>query len=74
MYHDGYTKFGTLISGTFKPSVCLDSNTVKVNPHTLVDDVACHFDSYIVTLKNSANTNERVKFEATFDHGTTATP
>jgi len=74
MYHDGYTKLGTLISSTTTPSVCFDKNTVEVNPHTLVDDIASHFDSYIVTLKNSANTNERGKFEATFDHGTTATP
>ena len=74
MYHDGFTKFGTLIDGSYRPSVAFDGDTVKVNPHTLVADVVSHFSNYILTLKNAANTTERGKFETTFDRGTTASP
>jgi hypothetical protein len=72
MYHDGYTKFGTLISGNFSPTVSLENSTVKVNPHTLVDDISAHFVGYIATLNTVTNVAERTKFENTFDRGTTA--
>ena len=72
MYHEGYTKFGTLLSSEFRPTISLEGGTVKVNPHTLVDDIASHFAEYIATLKTPANTSERGKFENTFDRGTTA--
>lgn len=74
MYHDGYTKFGTLISSEFAPSVSIDTDTVKVNPHTLVDDVANHFAAYVTLLSNPGSTTERGHFESTFDRGTTANP
>lgn len=72
MYHDGYTKFGTLISGDYSPSISVENDTVKVNPHTLVDDISAHFSSYIATIKSSANSNDRTNFESTFDRGATA--
>lgn len=71
MYHNGYTKFGTMISGDYPEAVTVDSGTVKINPHRLLDDLQTHFGGYIATLKEAANTAERANFEKTFDAGTT---
>ena len=74
MYHDGFTKFGTLIGSEFNPTVSFENSTVKINAHTLVDDISVHFSEYLKTLRNTANVNQRTCFEKTFDRGTTTAP
>ena len=67
MFHNGYTKFGTLISGDFPEAIATDNDTVRVNPHKLRADLLTHFTQYIATLKDDT---KAAKFEKIFDAGT----
>ena len=68
MFHNGYTKFGTLISGGFS-ALAIDNDTVLVNPHQLRADLLTHFRQYVATLKDVTNATARTKFEMIFDAG-----
>lgn len=69
MYHSGYTKFGTLISGDYPNGVAIQDDTVLVNPHQLRNDLVTHFTSYLHTLRNSESHEARNHFETMFDAG-----
>lgn len=69
MFHNGYTKFGTLISSEFPEAIAIDNDTVLVNPHKLRPDLLAHFTGYINTLKDATKTVERANFEKIFDAG-----
>ena len=69
-FHNGYTKFGTLISGDFPEALTNDNYTVLVNPHKLCSDLLTHFTTYIQTLKDDTKAVERANFEKIFDAGT----
>jgi hypothetical protein len=70
MFHNGYTKFGTLISRDFPEAIDIVNDTVRVNPHKLRPDLLTHFTQYIATLKDDTKKDERAKFEKIFDAGT----
>jgi hypothetical protein len=74
MYHDGHTKFGTLISSSYPDTFSVNGDTTLLNPHKLVADVKNHFQGYVSTLKDKMKTTERNNFEATYDGGMTASP
>ena len=69
MFHDGYTKCGTVIGGGFSDSLDIDKNTVRVNPHKLRADLYTHFTEYVAMVKDVTRTQERAKFEKIFDAG-----
>jgi len=69
MFHNGYTKYGTLISGNYPDALNIDKDTVLVNPHKLRADLLEHFKQYVATLKNATKTTERRSFEKIFDGG-----
>jgi hypothetical protein len=71
MYHDGYTRFGTLISGNYPAAIAMEHDTVLINPGRLRYDLVTHFASYIEQLRDTANQAQRTNFEAIFDAGTT---
>jgi len=70
MFHDGYTKFGTLIGGGFPNALDIDKYTVRVNPHKLRADLYNHFSQYVAMVKDVTRTKERANFEKIFDAGT----
>ncbi len=68
MFHNGYTKRGVFINGTYSPTFSFDSDkTVLLNPHALVLDIRQHFTGVIVMLLDSTHTTERTHFENLFD-------
>jgi len=74
MFHNGYTKFGTLISGDFPIALDVNKDTVLVNPHKLLADLCAHFTQYVAMLTDVTKTTERANFEKIFDANTNPTP
>ena len=75
MFHNGYTKFGTLIRGDDTIALDIDKkNTVLVNPHKLRADLYMHFIQYVAMLTNVTKTRERANFEKIFDADTNPPP
>lgn len=67
MYHNAFIKKGTLIDGGYtSPLEVEDGGNVKVNPHTLYDDVQKHFDEYISELKCPSSKYLRSNFDLMF--------
>jgi hypothetical protein len=70
MYHNGYTKLGTLISRDFVEALAVDNGNVQINPHKLLNDLQQHFTCYVAALKDANNATLRRNFERIFDAGT----
>jgi hypothetical protein len=70
MYHNGYTKFGTLIDGDYPEALDVKNGNVQINPHWLLRDLQNHFTCYLTGLKDPKNVTPRSNFERFFDAGT----
>ena len=70
MYHNGYTKRGTLLSGDFAEALGVECGNVLIDPHKLLKDLQSNLTCYIASLKDANNAILRRNFERIFDAGT----
>lgn len=67
LFHSGFPNGKVVLSHAGTNAVMVDGEFIRIHPRLFVEQVSTDFEEYIADLRNEANKEARLKFEALWD-------